>query len=110
LTALRKGIDVFRRTPDLPAIVRGPVAPARRLLKQLPLMGEGGAYRMLLFTADRPVLPVDARVSRVARRLGFGEAQANFGKTAKSIRDAIAGELPEDVQPYRGTFVYLHHH
>ena len=30
LKALRTGVDIFRRTPGLPAILRGPLAPARR--------------------------------------------------------------------------------
>src|SRR5262249_58506579 len=47
--ALRTGVDIFRRTPNLPAVIRGPLAEARRALKGLPQMGEGGAYRMLLF-------------------------------------------------------------
>lgn len=66
LRALKIGVDVFRRAPDLPAVIRGPLAAARRALKDLPQMGDGGAYRMLLFAAGHPVLPVDARVSRVA--------------------------------------------
>jgi endonuclease-3 len=110
LKALRTGVDIFRRTPGLPATLRGPLAPARRALKGLPQMGEGGAYRMLLFAADQPVLPVDARLSRVARRLGFGEPHADFTKTARSVREAIAKELPADVEAYRRAFLYLAHH
>src|SRR5262249_32934924 len=81
LKALRTGVDIFRRTPNLPTAIRGPVVTARRALKGLPQLGEEGAYRMLLFAAGHAVLPVDARVSRVARRLGFGEAQKDFAKT-----------------------------
>ena len=110
LRALRAGTDLFRRPPDLSKTIRGPLAPARRALKGLPQMGEGGGYRMLLFAADHPVLPVDARVSRVARRLGFGEQQGNFTKTARAIRDAVARELSADVEAYRRAFVYLAHH
>jgi endonuclease III len=110
LLALRKGVDRFRRAPDLPAIIRGPVAPAMRALKGMPLMGEGGAYRMLLFAADHPVLPVDARVSRVARRLGFGEQLADFTKTARAIRQAMSSELPPEPDAYRRAFIYLSHH
>ena len=73
LQALRTGVDLFRRTPKLPAIIRGPLPAARRALKPLPQLGETGAHRMLLFAADHAVLPVDARVSRVGRRLGYGE-------------------------------------
>jgi endonuclease-3 len=108
--ALRTGVDVFRRTPRLPSIIRGPLPAARRALKGLPQMGEGGAYRMLLFAAGHPVLPVDARVSRVARRLGYGDTQADFTRTARSIRSAISAELPATLDSYRRAFIYLDHH
>ena len=110
LSALRTGVEIFRRTPKLPSIIRGPITPARRALKGLPQMGEGGAYRMLLFAADQPVLPVDARVSRVARRLGYGDTQGDFTKTARSIRDAVSRDLPPAIDAYRRAFIYLSHH
>jgi len=108
--ALRTGVDRFRRTPDLPKIIRGPLVPARRALKGIPQMGEAGAYRMLLFAADQAVMPVDARISRVARRLGYGEEHKDFSKTARSIRDALSAQLKSDPAVYRRTFVYLNHH
>ena len=108
--ALKTGVDLFRRSPKLPAVIRGPLPAARRALKGLPQMGEGGAYRMLLFAAGHPVLPVDARVSRVARRLGYGDTGADFAKTARAIRTAVSAELPGTLEAYRGAFVYLDHH
>ena len=83
LQALRTGVELFRRSPDLPKIIRGPLPAARRALKPLPQLGETGAHRMLLFAADQPILPVDARVSRVGRRLGYGEAAGDFKKQAR---------------------------
>src|ERR1019366_6954948 len=38
LSALRTGVDMFRRAPDLPAAIRGPLLTARRALKGLPQM------------------------------------------------------------------------
>ena len=108
--ALKTGVDLFRRSPKLPAVIRGPLPAARRALKGLPQMGEGGAYRMLLFAAGHQVLPVDARVSRVARRLGYGDTHADFAKTARSIRSSVSAELPGTLEAYRGAFVYLDHH
>ncbi len=110
IRALKGGVDVFRRVPDLPAVIRGPLPPALRTLKALPQMGEGGAYRMLLFAAGHPVLPVDARVSRVARRLGYGEGQTGFAKTARSIRAAVSAELAWTPVAFARAFVYLNHH
>jgi endonuclease III len=110
LKALRTGVDFFRRTPDLAVIIRGPLLQARRALTKLPQMGEGGGYRMLLFAGGHAVMPVDAKVSRVARRLGFGEEFKDFTKTARSIRDALAPQLSAGLESYRRAFVYLNHH
>jgi endonuclease III len=110
LRALRTGVDRFRRSPQLAQVIRGPLPAARRSLRGLPQMGEGGAYRMLLFTADHAVLPVDARVSRVATRLGYGQTHAEFAKTARSVRNAVVGELPEEVEAFRRAFLYLSAH
>lgn len=110
LAALRTGVDVFRRSPNLPTVIRGPLAAARRAIKPLPQLGETGAHRMLLFTADQPILPVDARVSRVGRRLGYGESHDEFRKQARSVHDALAPELPVSAEAYRRAFLYLSHH
>ena len=53
-------------------LLAGPLGPARRALKPFPQLGEAGAHRLLLFAADHPILPVDARLNRVGRRLGYG--------------------------------------
>ncbi len=110
LQALRTGADLFRRTPNLPAIICGPLPAARRALKPFPQLGETGAHRMLLFAADQPILPVDARVSRVSRRLGYGEAAGDFKKQARAVQDALARELPVSADAYRRAFLYLSHH
>ena len=110
LQALRTGVDLFRRSPRLPAVIRGPLAAARRALKPFPQLGETGAHRMLLFAADQAILPVDARVSRVGRRLGYGEAADDFKKQARSIQEALARELPASADAYRRAFLYLSHH
>jgi len=110
LATLRTGVDIFRRSPNLPKTIRGPLPAARRALKDLPRMGEGNAYRMLLFAGDHGVLPVDARVSRVACRLGYGEKQSTFSKTARSVREAVAADLPESLNAYRRAYIYFDHH
>jgi endonuclease-3 len=110
LRALRTGVDLFRRSPGLPAVIRGPLAAARRALKPFPQLGEAGAHRMLLFAADHAILPVDARVSRVGRRLGYGDASDEFRKQARSVQEALTRELPPSVDAFRRAFSYLSHH
>ena len=111
LMALRKGVEVFRRDSDWPGVLAGPVPAALRRLKVLPRMsGDGPAYSMLLFAGGQAVLPVNARVARVATRLGYGQMAAVFPRIAKSIRQAIAPELGDRVAAYRDTYVYFEHH
>ena len=111
LMALRKGVDVFRRDSDWPGVLTGPVPAALRRLKVLPRMsGDGPAYSMLLFAGGQAVLPVNARVARVATRLGYGEMAGAFPKIAKSIRQAIAPELGDRVKAYRDAYIYFEHH
>ena len=110
LDALRAGADVFRRSPQLPTVIRGPLPAARRAIKPLPQLGETGAHRMLLFAADHCILPVDARVSRVGRRLGYGEAHAEFKRQARTVQEAMTRELTATVDAYRRAFVHLSHH
>jgi endonuclease-3 len=110
LAALRTGVDLFRRSPALSGIIKGPLAAARRALKPFPQLGETGAHRMLLFAADHTILPVDARVSRVARRLGYGEAHTDFKRQARSVQDALGRELPPSPAVYRRAYLYLSHH
>ena len=110
LRALRTGVEIFRRQPALPKIISGPIQPARRALKGLPQMGEGGAYRMLLFAAEHPILPVDARLARAATRLGYGQVSPEFPRTARSVRQATAPELGASIDAHRRAFLYLSHH
>lgn len=108
--ALRKGVEVFRKSPHLATLIRGPMPAARRALKGLPRLGEGGAHRMLLFAAGHAVLPVDARVNRVGRRLGYGSGPTDFRKSSRSVQQAVAAALPQDVEAFRRAFLYLSHH
>ena len=110
LGALRTGVDLFRRSPGLTKVIRGPLTAARRALKPFPQLGEAGAHRMLLFAADQTILPVDARINRVGRRLGYGESADDFKKQARSIQAGLSAELPESIDAYRRAFVYLSHH
>jgi endonuclease III len=110
MNALRTGAEIFRRAPQLPATIRGPLVAARRALKPLPQLGEAGAHRMLLFAADHQILPVDSRVSRVGLRLGYGEAGADYRRTARSVQQALTQELSSDTETFRRAFLYLSHH
>jgi endonuclease III len=110
LRALRSGVELFRRSPELPATIRGPLAPARRALKPFPQLGETGAHRMLLFAADQVILPVDSRINRVGQRLGYGDGPGDFKKQSRSVQAALTRELTASADVYRHAFLYLSHH
>jgi endonuclease III len=110
LGALRTGIDLFRRFPRLATVIRGPLWGARRALKPFPQLDEGAAHRMLLFAADHAVLPVDARVHRVAVRLGYAPPIGDVRKASRVVRHALSRELPLAVEAFRRACVYLFQH
>jgi endonuclease-3 len=110
LRALRTGVDLFRRSPQISAVIKGPAPAALKALKPFPQMGEGGACRMLLFAGGRAVLPIDARLSRTAVRLGYGAQHADFKKTARIIRTAVSAELRPPPAAYKLAYLYLSHH
>jgi endonuclease III len=87
LSALRGGVALFRRHPRLGDEVRGPLFRARRALADLPRLGEGSVARVLLFSGDHCVLPVDRDVARLARRLGI-EVCATGARTRSAARSA----------------------
>jgi endonuclease-3 len=117
LQALRTGVEQFRRSPRLPAIIRGPLPAARRALKALPQLGQPGARRMLLFAADHAVVPIDAEVHRVMVRLGYGRTimsgVADTAPTPKSVRvarAALTAEFGAGSAALRRAWLYLSHH
>jgi endonuclease III len=109
LDALRAGAEVFRRHRAMPAAIRGSLVSARRSLKMLGQLDTAGAHRMLLFAGGRAVVPVDARVQRVAQRLGYGPATP-AGPSFRVVRRALGSVLRDDVDACRRAFVYLSHH
>jgi endonuclease III len=130
LDALRAGAEVFRRHRTMAEAIRGPLLSARRSLKRLGQLGAAGAHRMLLFAGGLAIVPVDAHVQRVARRLGYRPADAlapilsgpigavgdrplQRRPSAPSLRDtrrALGSLLGGDVDACRRAFVYLSHH
>jgi endonuclease III len=104
LQALRAGADLFRRSPRLPAMIKGSIRGAHRALKAFPQLGGDGVRRMLLFAGGHAVWPRDAHVGRVCRRL---EPSAAGGST---VQRAVARALPPGTTALRRAFLYLSHH
>jgi endonuclease-3 len=110
LQAIRAGVDQFRRTPRLTSVIGGALVPARRALRAFPHLGEAGARRMLLFTGNHCVVPIDPRVGRVAARLSGDTRLAGAQRRDRLVQQAIRRELNGDLEGVRRTFLYLAHH
>jgi endonuclease III len=110
LSALDAGIDVFRRQPHFIERLRGPLRQAWLASRDLPHLGHAGALRLLLFTADSPILPVDAGMARLATRLGLAPPHANLRRLTRDVRKAFDKAVPREPSERRRAALYLHHH
>lgn len=108
--ALRAGADVFRRDPGMARAVTTSLLGGLRALKRLPSLGRAGSYRMLLFAAGRPVVPVSPALARTAMRLGYGTDEGAAGRQARSVRRALERVLPADLDARRRALLMLEHH
>jgi endonuclease III len=79
--------------PDLAELDGMDDAEAQRYLTGLPGVGPKTAACVLLFALERPVMPVDTHVHRVARRLDFIDAKVT-AEQAHPILTELAG--PQD--------------
>ncbi len=70
LRTLRNGVALFRRSPTLPAVIRGPLIAARRALRPFPHLGE--AYPRADAAVRRRPVCARRRCSRVPRRPSSG--------------------------------------
>jgi endonuclease-3 len=79
---------------DLSALATAPRGEALEFLERLPGVGRKTAACVLLFSFDRPELPVDTHVYRVASRLGLIRPGASFQEAHDTL---LALTDPADV-------------
>ncbi|MDA0351224.1 MAG: endonuclease III [Chloroflexi bacterium] len=86
--------EVKERVPDweLDFLADLPLEEAKRWLTSLPGVGPKTAACVLLFSLERPALPVDTHVERVAKRLGLVPAKM----PAVKAHDALEALLTPD--------------
>jgi endonuclease-3 len=70
----------------LQPILSLPLEEARKALMQFPGVGPKTADVVLLFSAKQHTIPVDTHVNRVAKRLGFAPAKANYESVRCSLQ------------------------
>lgn len=112
LRALRAGADLFRRTPALVGDLGGHARRAIRAARRLPHLGRASSLRVLLFSRDLPVLPLDEHAIRVASRLGYaaGAAGRPPARVASVVRQALTRESGRDAAAFRLLSQYFTHH
>lgn len=87
--------EVRRRSPgwDLGFLAVEPMDEARAWLRSLPGVGPKTAACVLLFALNRPAMPVDTHVERVAKRLGIIPANATAERAHKMLEAWVPPEL-----------------
>jgi len=62
-----------------------PLEEARSLLMSIPGVGPKTADVVLLFSANKPTVPVDTHVHRVSRRLGLAPLKGDYEKIRRAL-------------------------
>lgn len=94
IKAMLGAIEAERGDLDLGFLVEAPREEALDFLERLPGVGRKTAACVMLFSFDRPELPVDTHVYRVASRLGLIRPRASFGEAHDVL---LAATEPDEV-------------
>jgi endonuclease III len=92
IKAMLTGIRERTGGLDLSMLETEPREEAIDLLESLPGVGRKTAACVLLFSYDRPELPVDTHVYRVSSRLGLIRPKASFLEAHEIMRAAVPAE------------------
>jgi endonuclease-3 len=82
---------------DIGFLERAPRERALEFLESLPGVGRKTAACVLLFSFDRPELPVDTHVYRVSSRLGLIRPKASFEEAHRELLALLGDPDPADV-------------
>ena len=94
IQAMLGAIAAERGSLDLEPLATAPREEAIEFLERLPGVGRKTAACVLLFSFDRPELPVDTHVYRVSSRLGLIRPKASFEEAHDTL---LALTDPADV-------------
>ena len=79
---------------NLDSVLDLPTAKAKKALQHLPMIGEPGAEKILLFCGKLDVLALESNGLRVLTRLGFAPEQKSYAATYRAARQATLELLP----------------
>jgi endonuclease III len=95
---------------DLRVGLVGPIAQARKVLKNFPSIGDPGADRILLFGEIAPVAAVPSNCPQVVVRVLRGQESGNYGATYREARQAIEAEVSEKFDARIRAYLLLKRH
>lgn len=72
---------------DLTSILSMPLEEARKTLIQFPGVGPKTADVLLLFSGEKPTIPIDTHVNRVSKRLGLAPKKGGYEDIRKSLQE-----------------------
>jgi len=73
-------------------VYSSPLEDARKLLMALPGIGPKTTDVVLLFSANKPVLPVDTHVNRVSKRLGLVASNADYERIRLALESIYSAK------------------
>ncbi len=96
---------------DLRSLLALPRAKALAALKRFPGIGLPGAENILMLCGCAEVLALESNGLRVLLRIGHGRSdEGNYAAQYRSVREALAGELPRTSTMLVRAHQLLRHH
>ncbi|MGH9731643.1 MAG: endonuclease III domain-containing protein [Candidatus Acidiferrales bacterium] len=99
---------------DMRAVLKRPLADAKKALKKFPTVGDSTAEKILLFTGTAPVAALPSNCLHVPLRLGFGcapeKAAKNWAAAYRSAQEAVRAELPETCEAQIRAYLLIKRH
>lgn len=83
-TASRMLLEKF--DGSMKPIIALPLEEARKTLTEIPGVGPKTADVVLLFSAQKPTIPVDTHVNRVSKRLGLAPEKGDYEAVRQSLQ------------------------
>jgi endonuclease III len=94
----------------LSQILKLPYKEAKKALKLFPTIGDPGAEKILMFCGASAGLPLESNGLRVLTRIGYGRAEKDYGKTYRSVQEAIEGQIPQKPDELTRAHLLLRQH
>ena len=114
-TRVFRWLEIARITQEqfggkLEQILKLPYNQAKKALKLFPTIGDPGAEKILMFCGVSTGLPLESNGLRVLTRIGYGRAEKDYGKTYRSVQEALTEEIPRKADELTRAHLLLRHH